>query len=208
MVEAAALGYDWDSFLTGGNVNDRNFLDERRRGLEEAFFVRHNRDLLLKLRDRVDHDESVEQLRSASGLDDEAVLSQLADLGIKAETLVALSLVPLVEVAWADGKIQSDERQALIQAAESLGVLPGSDAFVLLEAWLESRPTEAVRNAWTDYIVALCASTPAEGSREALRAVTLGRAEEIARAAGGILGLGSVSTAERMVLDRLAEAFS
>lgn len=188
-------------------MKDSNILDERRRGLEEAFFVRHNRELLQRLRARVDHDSVVEGLRSASSVDDEAVLSQLADLGIRSETLIALSLLPLVEVAWADGRIQLDERQALLQAAESVGVAPGSEASQLLEAWLEHRPTEAVHNAWVDYIKALCASSAVDDSRVALRAVTLGRAEQIARSAGGVLGIGAISGSEREVLDNLASAF-
>ena len=61
--------------------------------------------------------------------------------------------------------------------------------------------------AWEEYVRALLTSCSA-GSKDALKAVTLGRAESVAKAAGGVLGIGSIAASERAVLDRLAAVFS
>ncbi len=186
---------------------DSHILHDRKAGLEEAFFVQHNRDLQRRLHERVARESSAELLRQESGIDDEATLAELVDLGITAETLAALSLVPLVQVAWADGRIQEAEREALLGAARSVGIDTDSEAFELLTGWLNEQPSESMLEAWEEYVRALLTSC-SQGSKDALKAVTLGRAESVARAAGGILGIGKIAAAERAVLDRLAAVFS
>ena len=187
-------------------MSDQQFLHDRKNGLEEAFFVKHNRELLERLQQKVALESSVELLAEATGIDDESMLTEMVELGISAQTVAALGLVPLVLVAWADGRIQSAERDALLEAASAAGIEAGSESFELLAGWLEEKPDDAMVQAWEDYVRALSA-TASEGSRAALRAVTLGRAEAVAQAAGGLLGVGRVSSSERQVLDRLAAAF-
>jgi hypothetical protein len=135
------------------------------------------------------------------------LLQDLVDLGIRATTMAALGLVPLVQVAWADGKMDDKERAVLLKAASSSGVETGSDSFALLENWLVDRPGPEMMAAWTDYVSALSAGC-SEGSRESLRAVTVGRARSVAEAAGGLLGIGSIARSEQHVLDQLEDAFS
>ena len=62
--------------------------------------------------------------------------------------------------------------------------------------------------AWKEYVRALGATLDAE-SQARLRQGIMGRAEGVAKAAGGILGLGNkVSVAEQACLDDLATAFA
>ena len=55
---------------------------------------------------------------------------------------------------------------------------------------------------------AALAPSLSESARNALKNDLLGRAQAVAQAAGGLLGLGNkISTSERAVLDELGEAF-
>ena len=77
-----------------------NILNDRRNSLEEAFFAKHNRDLQKRLHEKVERENAIAQLRSASTIDDEKILGELVELGISGDTFAALGLVPLVQVAW------------------------------------------------------------------------------------------------------------
>src|SRR5690242_6516966 len=79
---------------------EREFLEDRRRGLEEAFFAQHDAALLRRLREAGEAKAKREALAAASGITDDALLDRLVALGISSETLTALSLIPMVAVAW------------------------------------------------------------------------------------------------------------
>jgi hypothetical protein len=186
-------------------VSDK-ILDERRKSLEESFFAKHNRELLDKLRAKTDAAARREQLVAVSGIRNEALLDELVGLGLDAESLAALGLVPLLQVAWADGKVQQRERDALLEAAQKSGVKPGSTAYELLMGWLDREPDPRLFQAWKDYVRALRGAV-SEDSILALRTEVLARANAVARAAGGILGVGSVWGTEKGVLAELEAAF-
>lgn len=182
-------------------------LEQRRKGLEEAFFAKHNRELAEKLRSKLDAQQRREQLVAVSGIRNETLLEELVGLGLDAESLAALGLVPLLKVAWADGKVQQREHDALLEAARKSGLEPGGPGWDLLLSWIDLEPDDRMFRAWKDYVKALRGAV-SEGSYQALRAEVLERARTVARAAGGILGIGSVWGTEKGVLDELEEAFS
>jgi hypothetical protein len=186
-------------------VSDK-FLDERKKGLEESFFAKHNRELLEKLRQKTDAATRRQELIEVSGIHNEALLDELVNLGLDAGSLAALSLVPLLRVAWADGKVQPRERAALLEAAGKSGLEAGSPAQELLMSWIDSEPDTRLFQAWKDYVKALHGAV-SEDSVLALRTEVLGRAKAIARAAGGILGVGGTLGSEQRVLDELEATF-
>ncbi len=182
-------------------------LNDRREALEESFFKKENEALLRKLRDKKELHERAEALASAMAFDDEALAEQLVEVGFRAETWFAISLVPLVEVAWADREVASAERKAIVEAAVQDGIAAGSEARALLDSWLEKRPPAPLREAWRAYIAAVL-PVLGDTSREILRQETLDRARSVASAAGGFLGLGNkISDVEEAVLEDLATAF-
>jgi hypothetical protein len=148
------------------------------------------------------------ELAELSGIQDAEVLDRMVELGITAATLPALSLYPLVAVAWADGRIQRAERRAILEAAEEGGLNNGSLAHNLLRAHLrDEAPDPVVVEAWATYIVALCAGMSPD-QRAALRRGLLSRTRAIAEAAHGRLGLEArISPAEDKVLAELEGAF-
>ncbi len=176
------------------------------RSLEEAFFAKQNAELLEKLRKEARHKERRQALREVVPNADEALLDRLLEMDLGPETILALILVPLVAVAWADGRIDPRERAALLKAAEERGVAPGSAARRLLEGWLIRRPESHLLEAWTRYVRAIWGSL-GEAERRAVHSRMIELARGVAEAAGGFLGLGSkVSPAERAVLEEMERA--
>src|SRR5678815_5203129 len=88
-------------------------LEERGRALENQFYEKENQEKLAAMKKKLDAQQSKDELRKASGMSDDAVLDKLVALGLRANTIAALSLVPLIQVAWADGTVQDNERTAI-----------------------------------------------------------------------------------------------
>ena len=118
----------------------------------------------------------------------------------------ALSLVPLVQVAWADGEIQDNERVAILQGAHGKGLEEGTDGYALLQTWLHHAPGPELFHAWEAYIKALASQLNDEQNR-LLKTQIVGFAKMVATAAGGILGFGKVSATEEAVLTQIEAAF-
>jgi hypothetical protein len=179
-------------------------LRDRGRSLEDEFFRREDKRLIEQLTALRAVEATREALSKASGVTTPAVLDKLIELGIRAETVAALSIVPLVEVAWADGAIDAKERRAVLERA---GVPPGSTAGALLATWLDRRPDPKLLTAWTHLVQAMSEQLgPDEAAR--LKTGLLERARAVAGTTGGMLGVGSkISSAEAAMLAKLEAAF-
>jgi hypothetical protein len=176
--------------------------------LIDAVFHEQDQQLLKAFRERMERLERRDQLAQVSGIHDEAVLDRLIELDIRPETLAALEVVPLVFVAWADGRVQTEEREAIIAAAKAAGIQPQDGRYPLLEHWLKRRPGAEMMRVWKDYVKGLCQRLDCQDS-ERLQHELLDRARKVAQAAGGFLGFGKkISPAERSVLDELEQAFA
>ncbi len=169
------------------------------RALEEAFFAKENIRLLEQLRQQ----ERREALRAVVQIKDDEFLDRLMELGIGPETVLALTLVPLTVVAWADGRLEDPERDAVMKAAEERGISPGTPGHQLLETWLAHRPDEGLFETWKRYVRDIW-ETFTEEERLRMRETTLDWALAVAESAGGFLGLTSkVSASERAVIKEL-----
>lgn len=184
----------------------KEILEDRRKAFEDAFFRRENERLRSELAEKREREATITALRDASGISDDDLLARIADLGIGADTVAALSLVPLVEVAWADGKMDNREREAILRAAKEAGVDANSASFELLDAWMTERPAASMMSTWGEYIRGVCGELSAE-QRWRLEESLVGRAQSVAAAAGGFLGLGRVSPEEEGVLESLRQVF-
>jgi hypothetical protein len=146
-----------------------------------------------------------QELSLASGITDRAVLRLLADLEVSSSVVAALALVPLVEVAWADGELAPEERAAVLRASEEQGIRPGSRAHGLLASWMERPPTQGLFEAWQAYIEAVLEPLLPD-ERERLCTDLAGRARDVARAAGQRGEPGGISAEEERALERLETA--
>ncbi|MFP8873891.1 MAG: DUF533 domain-containing protein, partial [Myxococcota bacterium] len=116
----------------------KEVLKERGDALENEFFKRQDERALEALHAKNAAEEERANLSEASGISDAAALDALTDLGITTETLAAMSLVPMVVVAWADGKLDDSERSAILEAFGQANANPANRE--LLDAWLAKQP--------------------------------------------------------------------
>jgi len=176
--------------------------------IEEAFFAEENAKLLEKLREEARIRERRDALRDALNIDEDEVLDALIELEIYPETALALSLVPLVEVAWADGSVSSGERKAILEAAADRGIEVDSTTGRLLENWLGHRPPSEMFDIWKKSVKAVL-SAVGSSTAAVLRDGILSRTRRIAEASGGILGLGKkISESEKKMLDEIEKALN
>ena len=181
-------------------------LHAKARALTDSFFAEENARVLEEFKRAIAVEEKKIEFREYLNIDNEEILDALVDLAVEPETLVAFSLVPLVMVAWADGKIQPKERDAILKAAIERGVAESSPTHTLLKNWLQMPPSPLLFETWKGYIRELLPSL-GDRSREHLKTSSLGRARAIAEAAGGFLGIASISAGERKMLEKLEQAF-
>ena len=181
-------------------------LKAKARALEDSFFAKENERILQELRAASAREEKKKEFREYLNVDNDEILDALVELAVEPETLVAFTLVPLVEVAWADGEIQPKERDAIIKAAVEQGVEDGSPTCALLRNWLTTKPDDELLETWKGYIQELGASL-GDRSQDHMKSSVLGRARAIAEAAGGFLGVASISAAEKKMLDELERTF-
>jgi hypothetical protein len=93
----------------------------------------------------------------------------------------------------------------VLRASEEQGIRPGTRAHGLLASWLEHRPSQELFAAWEAYIEAVLEPLRQEEGDRLCRDL-VGRAREVARAAGHGGGPGSISTEEERALERVEAA--
>ena len=182
---------------------DKDFLGDRRRTQEDAYFHKKEQELIAKLQQRAAERAARERLAGSAGTADEEVLSDLQELGYTPETIALLHLVPLLQMAWAEGNVSDRERELIVEAARSRGIQAGSPADAQLQAWLANRPAEALFEKTLRAVSTILQGRP-DAERAADQKDLLANVEAIASASGGILGFGAVSDSERQVLSRIS----
>lgn len=181
--------------------------DDRRKALEDQFFKQQNEAALQKLKDQQQRAATRDEIQQLTGITNPGLLDALANLKLGGAAVMVMSVFPLVEVAWADGKVDDKERRVVQQQAENVGISKGSEAALLLAQWLDERPDLSWHRLWADYVGELIKRMKAE-DRELLKNEVLGRARLVAEASGGLLGAGfAVSGAEKKTLEKLEQAF-
>lgn len=183
-------------------MTENGFLDDRRRGLEEDHFRRKDRELIEKMRQAAALERARSEISARSGLTDPELVRELQELGFTPDTLGVLPLVPIVQMAWAEGGITPAERKLLVTLARERGLDEGSPADRLLSDWMTHKPSPDVFSRATRLIRAMLDS----GEVSDLSADDLVKqAERIAAASGGMFGIGSVSADERALLAKISE---
>ena len=182
-------------------------LRSRGRTLESLFFRIQDAVLIEKQKELARMEMTRKSLSEATGITSPQVLQNLVELEISAEEAAALAIVPLVEVAWADGELDSKERKALLAGAVQCGIREGSLSLAILTRWLTHKPSGKLFDAWTHYIKET-REFLSEEEQKALKDAIMKRTRAIALASGGFLGLTTkVSPAESNMLGKLDLAF-
>ena len=189
-------------------MQDRIFSD-REKAMEADYFRKEDERLLEKLRQGASFDEIAAALRDKLQVDNPELLARARDLGVNADNAPAFFLLPMVQVAWAEGKVRKDEREAVNKIARERGVEEGSPADKQLQEWLTTPPSEALYDAAIDVIKAGIAVLPGRERTEridrliaACRIIAEASGSEIAHQLG--LGTG-VSRSEASLIDTIHE---
>ena len=185
-------------------MTDKDAFKERGRALEDEYFHRKERELIAKMRERATAESERQRIGATTGVADAQLLQDLQELGYTAETITLLHLMPLVQMAWAEGHVSMRERDLIIEAARARGIEKGSAADQQLAGWLATRPSEALFTTTLRAIAAMMQSRP-ENERKAGEQDLLSYLTSIAAASGGVLGWGAVSDEERAVLARVTK---
>ncbi len=134
----------------------------------------------------------------------EEVAQEALDLGFDAATARVLPMIPLIEVAWADGKISSGEVEKIMELAASRGIEDAA-AIEFIELLLEKKPSSLFFERTSRVLAHLIDEDPDNPeTRDVLE-----QAKAVAAAAGGFFGLTDpISGDEKAMLDELAEILS
>ena len=180
-----------------------NPLGDRGRALEDDYFRKKDRELIEKLRRASVAEAARRELAEKSGVHDPQMLQELQALGFTPETVALLPLMPLVQMAWAEGGVSDAERKLILQLARTRGIEEGTVADRQLAAWLSSRPDPQVFSNALRLIRATLGSAPP--GVVALTADDLVKyCEQIAAASGGMFGINRISSEERALLSTIA----
>ncbi len=134
---------------------------------------------------------------------DADVIRALADLGMDEQSIKALPLLPLVQVAWADGEIQAGERNVIEELAVKRFEL-GEEGNRLLANWLRYPPTKTYLKKGREALL-MVAQRDQDGFDEALLGDVLKLSRKVAKSAGGLFGIGAISSSESEALDEIAK---
>jgi hypothetical protein len=184
----------------------KNIISLNSKSVEDSFFIANDKALIEKQKALKKMRETKESLAEVSGIHNEAVLEKLVELDVRPETLASLAVIPLIEVAWADGSVSKKEETAVLEAAAGAGIAKDSVEYGLLEQWLKHKPPQQMMDAWIHYIQGL-GERLTNQEKAALKAELLGQAMKVAESSGGVLGIGTVSQEEKDVIKKMEEAF-
>ena len=182
----------------------------REKAMEEAYFRNEDAKLLDKLRQMAHLDEIALALGERLQVDNPDLLIRVRDAGVSLDTAAALFLAPLVQVAWAGGKVGKPEHRAVLRLAGERGIDPASPAYAQLEEWLKERPSDALFETAVDVLKHGFSVLPAAEREERIRRL-LDACQEVAEASGsslhwilGLVDINAVCESEAATLDLLS----
>jgi hypothetical protein len=184
---------------------ERDGLSDQGRKREEDYFRKRDRELIERMRQAAAAEQSRRELEAKTGLQDPEMLRDLQELGFTPDTIALLPIVPILQVAWAEGGVSEAERKLIVQLARARGIAAGSAADRQLNEWIERRPSADVFSSATRLIRAMLdRQTEAVGDLSADDVIKY--SESIASASGGLFGIGKISAEERATLAQIAAA--
>ncbi len=139
---------------------------------------------------------------------DAELVKALNGLGIDADSHRVLALLPLVQVAWADGAVQPAEAELIRKLARDRWMI-GPAAEHLLEDWLKFEPTAEFHLRGRRLLQEVVRRTRGEMTLDARTSEdVVALAQAVAGVAGGLFGMMAVSATEREAIREIAAALS
>jgi len=168
-----------------------------------TMFGPEHAELLEHFKKKTGREAQREALREVVRIQDQAFLDRLLAMNIGPEKALALRIVPLVFMAWADGAPDEKEREAVLRAAAAQGLAAERVSRDLLAGWLAKEPDPRLLELWKSEIGRVWNRFTTDEQLK-MRHNLLGTAREVAEAAGSFMGLTSgISAREKAVLREL-----
>jgi len=133
-------------------------------------------------------------------MNDERLQEDLRRLGLDHGDAALVALLPLVEVAWSDGSVADTERERILEAATSHGLLDAHGQ-ELLAGWLSEQPSAFFLDTGRRVLQELGRRGDVPIGGQGIVALCF----SVADAAGGLFGFGTISATEREAIGRIAE---
>jgi hypothetical protein len=135
------------------------------------------------------------------------IIEGLASLGLSRSDYHIVQILPLIQVAWAEGSVDKPERNAILQYMKK-NHLPDSTV-KHIDRWLSKQPTEDAYNMAHKLIVNLAHRYEGVDFQFDLNTIqrTLKGCNTVASTSGGFLGMGRTSAVEKAVIENITEAF-
>lgn len=138
------------------------------------------------------------------------VAPALGELGLSEFELAAIALLPVLQVAWADGRIEPAELDELAAITLERGLAPGLLRRQPFAGWIQQLPAYRVFGRARELLVRLVHRDPDQGV--CLPPDSIERLESdcmrMALVSGGAGGRGTVCTAERQVMKLLCDSIT
>jgi len=135
---------------------------------------------------------------------DADVIRALADLGMDEQSIKALPLLPLIQVAWADGEIQAGERTTIETLAVNRFELT-DEGQRLMGNWLRYPPSQTYFDKGREALL-MVAMREQDGMDESVLSDVVELSKKVARSAGGLFGIGAISSSEAAAIKEIAAA--
>jgi hypothetical protein len=173
--------------------------------LEEAFFHPMNMDLVEQFRQRLSLQEKLDAFSNTTGIRDRKQLIGLANMGYEVSTLTAFTWIPLVFVAWADGRLDDLEKKSMIEALVNRGISRSTAAMMTDHKWFRQQPEEELWELWAQFARSILGrrSTPL---RNELLDEILTRCHVVANASGFQQDSAHISAREWEVIERVTDS--
>ena len=186
----------------------RDLMKEKGQGDEAEHFHREDAKLIQKMRERAQVQEIAQALAAKLRVEDAELLQRVAALGLDQDTGPAILLAPLVQVAWADGRVDEAETKVALEIAASRGVTEGTPPYARLLEWFRVRPSDALFETAAEVMRMGFAVLPPAERDDRIKAL-VESCRKVAEASGGglarLLGIkDGVSGQEEAVLDAIS----
>jgi tellurite resistance protein len=156
-----------------------------------------------KLQRRATLEAERRKIAEEMGIIDQELVGMIQDLGFTRETVRALPLVPLVQIAWSKGNITKRERELIYEIARTRGITEGAPTYEQLTNWIEHKPSEKFFKKAL-ILISIVNHTLPEGQQPMSTGDLLSYCTSVAEASGGFLGLGhKVSDEERQLIEHI-----